>query len=108
MARYFLVKLSNNKMIAVEVPHAESEEIEAGGRIDKLKDQAQEAFQKGMELVQGVSQDFVNTLSSIGGDAKPNEAEVEFGIKLDAEAGAFVAKVGGGAHFIVTLKWKIR
>lgn len=108
MARYFWVKLSNDKMIAVESPHTESEEIEAGGRIDDLKEQAQESFQKGMELVQDVSQDVVKSLNSIKSDAKPNEAEVEFGIKIDAEVGALVTKVGGSAHFVVKLKWKLQ
>lgn len=35
-------------------------------------------------------------LSSVG---------VEFGISLDAEAGAFIAKTGVAAHFAVTLSW---
>ncbi len=31
---------------------------------------------------------------------------MEFGLKLSAEAGAFVASVGGEAHYKVTLKWR--
>jgi hypothetical protein len=30
---------------------------------------------------------------------------VEFGLRLDAEAGAVFAKAGIGAHFTITLNW---
>lgn len=35
----------------------------------------------------------------------PNGITVEFGLRLDAEAGAVFAKAGVGAHFTVTLDW---
>lgn len=35
----------------------------------------------------------------------PDEHEIEFGIKLNAEAGAVIAKTGAEAHFVVRLKW---
>jgi hypothetical protein len=35
----------------------------------------------------------------------PEEAEIEFGITLDAEAGALVAKASSGAQITVKLKW---
>lgn len=35
----------------------------------------------------------------------PNAVAVEFGLRLDAEAGAVIAKAGIGAHFVVTLSW---
>jgi hypothetical protein len=36
----------------------------------------------------------------------PDELNVEFGLRLDAEAGAVFAKAGVGAHFTVSLKWR--
>ena len=36
----------------------------------------------------------------------PDEYEVEFGLKLDAEAGAVIAKTGVSGHFTVRLGWK--
>jgi hypothetical protein len=36
---------------------------------------------------------------------QPAEAEVEFGVKLDAEAGALIAKSKMEAHIVVTLRW---
>jgi hypothetical protein len=35
----------------------------------------------------------------------PGEVVVDFGIRIDAEAGAVFAKAGVGAHFNVTLRW---
>jgi hypothetical protein len=42
-------------------------------------------------------------------DALPDEftqVELEFGVKLDAEAGALLSKVGGEASINVTLTWE--
>jgi hypothetical protein len=36
----------------------------------------------------------------------PDEAQVEMGFKLSAQAGAILTKVGGEAHLVVTLVWK--
>jgi Trypsin-co-occurring domain 1 len=36
---------------------------------------------------------------------KPDEVEIEFGVKLNAEAGAIIAKTGMEGHFQVTVRW---
>ena len=36
----------------------------------------------------------------------PDELQVEFGIKLDAVAGALIAKAGASASLNVTLTWR--
>src|SRR5208337_1411091 len=46
-------------------------------------------------------------LTKLGGLAqRPTEVEVEFGIKLDVEAGALIAKTGAEGNVKVTLNWK--
>jgi NTP-dependent ternary system trypsin peptidase co-occuring protein len=35
----------------------------------------------------------------------PGEVAVEFGLRLDAQAGAVIAKTGVSGHFKVSLKW---
>ena len=43
----------------------------------------------------------------LGGLTTPaNEVEVKFSVKLSAEVGAVVTKVGGEANYEITLKWK--
>jgi nicotinamide mononucleotide (NMN) deamidase PncC len=36
---------------------------------------------------------------------QPDEVEIEFGVKLNAEAGAIIARTGMEGHFQVTLRW---
>jgi Trypsin-co-occurring domain 1 len=36
---------------------------------------------------------------------KPDEVEIEFGVKLNAEAGAIIARTGMEGHFQVTVRW---
>lgn len=36
---------------------------------------------------------------------RPDEVEVEFGLKLDAATGALIARTGAEAHLRVTLRW---
>jgi len=38
-------------------------------------------------------------------DINPEEVKVEFGLKLEAEAGAVIAKTGVEGHFTVSLTW---
>jgi hypothetical protein len=36
---------------------------------------------------------------------RPDETEVEFGLKLDAAMGALITRAGAEAHLTVTLRW---
>jgi hypothetical protein len=38
--------------------------------------------------------------------SRPDEVEIKFGVKLDAQAGAVIARTGMQGHFEVKLKWK--
>ena len=39
-------------------------------------------------------------------DLAPDQKEIELGIKLNAEAGALIAKTSAEAHFTVKLTWR--
>jgi hypothetical protein len=43
----------------------------------------------------------INTFTALS----PDEITIEFGLNIDAQAGAVFAKAGIGAHFNITLKW---
>lgn len=47
------------------------------------------------------------TLEAVEDKARPDEAEVEFGITLDAKMGALLSSAGVGAQLTVKLKWGI-
>jgi hypothetical protein len=46
----------------------------------------------------------IQTLQNL--DTLPSAASIDFAIKIDAEAGAMIAKSLGDAHFKVSLSWK--
>ena len=82
-----------------------------GVRAVSLKDSAEElaeksaqALDKAMSTVRGMAVRSVNAVKDL--TDPPDNIEVEFGIKLDAEAGAMVAKAGTEASFNVTLTWQ--
>jgi Trypsin-co-occurring domain 1 len=63
-------------------------------RLDESLDEALAAARPAAEAV-------IGTFTALA----PDELIVEFGLRLDAEAGAVFAKAGVGAHFTVSLKW---
>jgi hypothetical protein len=42
------------------------------------------------------------------GPDSPDKVEVEFGVKLTAQAGAVIAKTAAEGHFLVRLQWSAR
>ncbi|MEO0889086.1 MAG: CU044_2847 family protein, partial [Pseudomonadota bacterium] len=47
--------------------------------------------------------DLVEALSNLA--RKPDELEIEFGLKLNGEVGALIAKASTEANFTVKMKW---
>jgi NTP-dependent ternary system trypsin peptidase co-occuring protein len=39
-------------------------------------------------------------------DVRPDEVQVDFGVKLNAQAGAVIAKTGVDGHLKITLTWR--
>jgi hypothetical protein len=48
----------------------------------------------------------VLSVTSMVRDMSPDEHEIEFGLKLTAEAGALVAKTAAEGHIVVKLRWQ--
>jgi hypothetical protein len=65
---------------------------------------SKKAMENAMATIRTVSTDLLQNLHNL--PIKPTEAEFEFGIKFDAEAGAFVAKTSAEASISVKLTWK--
>lgn len=79
-----------------------------GGRIGEvtgeLVEKSREAIDKAMDTIQGMAAKTIAAAKNLT-DA-PDAIEVEFGIKLDAEAGAMVAKAGTEASITVKMVWR--
>ena len=79
-------------------------EVTRGMRPRELAGEASQTFEAALARVQPAALAIVERLRGVA-DA-PDEIQVEFGIQLSAELGAFVAKASGDANFSVTLRWK--
>ena len=67
-------------------------------------DNAQEAYQQVLQTIRGCADGIIGTIQDL--QAQPDSAAVDFAIKVDAEAGAMVAKSREDAQFRVSLSWK--
>jgi hypothetical protein len=63
--------------------------------------QLDERLDDALASVRPAAQAVIHSLRSL----TPQELTVEFGVRLDAEAGAVIAKTRLAGHFTVTMKW---
>jgi hypothetical protein len=70
---------------------------EDGAVIAKLD----EPLDKAVASARPAAETIINTFREL----RPGEITIEFGLNIDAQAGAVFAKAGIGAHFDITLKW---
>jgi hypothetical protein len=83
--------------------------IWGGGVVEQQKDlveKSQKALDQAMNTIYHMAQRVTDTMKALPKSELPNKVEVEFGIKLDAEAGAYIAKAGVEASITVTLAWE--
>lgn len=62
---------------------------------------AGKSFEASLQEVKRVAGTIVANLRDLG----PSEAEVKFGLKMTADAGAIFTSMGGEVNFEVTVKW---
>ena len=79
----------------------------AGDAFKKMQAEADQALNIAMGNIRSMAQRVTKPMDQLEDHARPNEAEVEFGLNLDAEAGAFLTKASAGAQLKVKLKWSI-
>ncbi len=75
---------------------------------DLTMEQLEELSNKALDSAMGTISQMAQRARALR-DKIPDEftqVEIEFGIKLDAEAGALLAKAGGEAAISVTLTWE--
>lgn len=65
-------------------------------------ERAKLTFEEALDKAQPVAEALVNKLRSL----EPDEATIEFGMTLSAEAGAILAAASSSAHYKVTLQWR--
>jgi hypothetical protein len=78
--------------------------LHPGAPSGRIAEQAQRTFEDAISRVQPAAQSLIRRLRSIAD--VPDEVQVEFGLDLHAEAGAFIAAASTGANFKITLAWR--
>jgi hypothetical protein len=92
----------------------EVEDVGLGGETRRglstsaVVERAQTSFEDALERARPMATSLMGKLHAIGDAAgnPPDEVQVEFGIVLNAEAGAILASASAGANYKVTMTWK--
>lgn len=105
MKRLIEFPLEGGGSIVVEVDEPAPEGgVVRVARPGEIAATAGQTFEAALERIKPAAGTIIAKLRSLS-DA-PDEVLVEFGLKLSAEAGVFVATAGVEANYKVTLKWK--
>ncbi len=102
--------ISEDENILIEWPNDEGGIQKASKNSDniyRMQEQAERAINIAMGNIRSMARRVAITMEQLDDKVRPDEAAVEFGINLDAEAGAFLAKASSGAQLKITLKWNI-
>jgi len=105
MARLAKFMLSDGRSIVAEVDEDESglHRTMRGAEATEVIARANDTFEAALDKVRDAAEAMVDRLCSL--TRPPDEMEVEFGVKLSAEAGAVIAKAATEANFTISLKW---
>lgn len=104
MKRLVEFATENNCFIIVEVEETGSEGLVKASKPAEIISKASQSFEEALEKVKPAASSIIKKIRAL--QDQPDEIEVEFGLKLSADAGAVVASAGVDANYKVTLKWK--
>lgn len=105
MTKLVEFKVGDGESILVEVEDVESDEIKPASKSPgEIAAQASKTFSEALESLRPMIRDIKQHLDTATDPA--DEVEVKFSVKLSAEVGAVLTKVGGEATYEVTLKWQ--
>lgn len=105
MKRLIEFPLEDGGSIVVEVDEPEPEGgVVRAARPGEIAAKAGQTFEAALERIKPAAGAIIAKLRSLSDP--PDELEIEFGLKMSAEAGAVVAAAGAEANYKVTLTWK--
>jgi hypothetical protein len=104
--RFVEFDLEKGGTILVEVDEPETAGTAPAARPGEVVEKAKQAFETAFDNIKPAIAAITSKLSDIS--VSPDQLEVEFGIKLSAGAGAFIATASTEANFKVKMTWKRR
>lgn len=105
MKRMIEVPLESGSSMLMEVELDENEQqgMVPAARAGEMAAKARQTFEEALDQVKPGVDAIVEKLRSMS--VRPDEMEVTFGLKMSAEAGAFIASASTEANFTVLLRW---
>jgi Trypsin-co-occurring domain 1 len=104
MAHLVVLPIDDGNSIVVEVGSTDHGRLTRGGSADNLVQRAATSFEESFAQIKPAVAQIISQLRNAVQDTE--SVVVKFGIKCNAEAGAFIAKAAGEANFEVTINWK--
>ncbi len=92
-------------------PQPGAQEVMRGGLpsasevVANVTEQSAKALNTAMNTIHGMARRVSETIKALPIAERPTQIEIEFGLKLDAQAGAVVAQAGAEASFTVRMTW---
>lgn len=76
----------------------------SANRTNAVVEKAQITYEQALDRVRPAAESIVERMRSLG--EPPDEVEVQFGLKMSAEFGAFVASANAEVNYIIRLVWR--
>jgi hypothetical protein len=105
MAELAQFPLNGGGVLVVEVDPADSaSRLTRGSAPEAAMATASATFESALQTVRCAAEGILHQLRSLA--EPPDEVAVEFGVKMNAQAGAIIAKASTEANFKINLTWK--
>ncbi|MFC6084830.1 CU044_2847 family protein [Sphaerisporangium aureirubrum] len=101
MSELMSIALSGGGEVLVEVSPNDPG-IRRAGRAGDVIEASTESLQAALQPIRAAAEAALDAFRK----SAPNEVEIEFGVRLTAEAGAVIAKSGVEGHLTVKLTWR--
>ena len=102
MKRLVEFPLEEGGSILIQIDEPETGGTVRAGR-EEMIEKAKQTFEDALNRVLPAAKSVVEKLRSM--ESRPDEIEVNFGINLSTQAGAFIASATAAANFGVTVRW---
>lgn len=96
-------ELHDGRYVLAEADPEQGPVISPASRAGEVLHAASASFGAALDNVRAAAEEALVSLRDMR--ARPDRVELEFGVKLNAEAGAVIAKTGADGHFKVKLTW---
>jgi hypothetical protein len=104
MKRLIKYPLEDGTNITIEVDDPSSEGVTRAGRGGNVVEEATQKFEDALRQIKPATLAIISTLRELSDS--PDEASIEFGVKLNANSGVILASAGVEANFVFKLTWK--